>query len=159
MLVDRLGGRMVLRVMAVLSHTGGNLVWLAAGLGLLLGSRAPEHRTRRLGVRILWIWALTSVLNGLLKAAFRRARPATSLGVRFVSVDQHAFPSGHAMRVGGLSMALASLLPGWAAVGLWAWSGAVCLSRVLLGLHYVGDVLVGWSAGLLTGVALRRIVV
>ncbi len=155
-LVSSLNGRRIRVVMSGMTHTGSSIVWLAAGLGLRRWAR--DDRAARLGRRILWIWAVTAMLDGLLKAVFRRSRPTASRSAHFISVDRHAFPSGHAMRAGGLSMALASLLPGWLAAGLWVWGGAVCLSRVLLGRHYVGDVLVGWVVGLLTGVALRQTV-
>ena len=68
-----------------------------------------------------------------------------------MKLDAHSFPSGHATRVGGLWIVLWSLLPLGGAVALGLWGVGVCISRVALGLHYVGDVLVGVLVGMLSG--------
>jgi membrane-associated phospholipid phosphatase len=94
-------------------------------------------------------------LNLLLKAAFERPRP--SFSDPLATAGGFAFPSGHAMIslvvYGGIGTLISArlvsrrrrglLLGGLALVVL-----AVGFSRVYLGVHYVSDVLAGYSAGL-----------
>jgi membrane-associated phospholipid phosphatase len=90
---------------------------------------------------------------GAAKLVFRRARPEGSWGDVYRRFDPHSFPSGHAART--LALALAVLigfgpLPGLVLV---AWSLAVSLSRVTLGVHWPSDIVAGWSIGLIAGLA------
>jgi membrane-associated phospholipid phosphatase len=60
------------------------------------------------------------------------------------------------MRMGALVIWAARLAPPWpTAAALWAvWVG---LSRVGLGIHYIGDVLCGYLLGALVGGFFRRL--
>ncbi|KAI4338484.1 hypothetical protein MLD38_023538 [Melastoma candidum] len=108
---------------------------------------------------------------GLVKIVFRRSRPSynhsSSMSVA-VHADNYSFPSGHASRVflvataiqlsmleiGGFSQKGAGAGTGpvgcvWnrALLGIWAWAFATAASRVLLGRHYLWDVIVGSCLG------------
>ena len=104
---------------------------------------------------------LTAALLGsdlavsLLKAWFDRERPDVAPAVRLPA--SASFPSGHAAEgvagLGGLAVLAAERLPSRRA-RMWLWAAvafagvAVGLSRIVLGVHYVTDVLAGWCFGL-----------
>jgi membrane-associated phospholipid phosphatase len=83
----------------------------------------------------------------LTKAFARRRRPSYALqtdSFMMILSDKHSFPSGHATRAvfvacfvsGQMNSQLLSIL-------VTLWSASVCLSRVMLGRHYLFDVAVG----------------
>lgn len=135
----------VLRVVAtILAHTGDSLVWLFAGVllwrfGIDVWAAAGEH--------VVLVIALTWIVSTVLKSFFQRPRPEGEQGLFYLDIDQHSLPSGHATRIGGLMVVLAGLLPFWGTLGLVVWGLLICLSRVALGLHYVGDMVVGLIVG------------
>ncbi|MCW2865455.1 MAG: PA-phosphatase [Actinoallomurus sp.] len=110
------------------------------------------------GARRLAAWAITTLvaagfLDVLLKVVIDRPRP--SLHSAIAHVPGGSFPSGHALTaVVGTATIVLILLPvlhgAWRTV---AWVAAVLISllsgacRVLLGVHYVSDVLAGWIIG------------
>jgi undecaprenyl-diphosphatase len=138
-------------IATVLAHSGDSLVWIF--LGVLLW-RFGIDGWAKAGERIVLITALTWVASTVLKAFFRRPRPEGEQGLFYLNIDQHSFPSGHAVRIGGLLLMLTGLLPFWGAAVLIVWGLLVCLSRVALGLHYTGDVVVGLLIGVGVGVVL-----
>jgi membrane-associated phospholipid phosphatase len=114
-------------------------------------------RQRRVAHAALMVMALAGGdwLNSLLKATFDRPRPSFSEPI--ATAAGFSFPSGHAMSsltvYGALAFVIAArvksprarLLAVVAAVALVV---AIGFSRVYLGVHYVSDVLAGYSAGL-----------
>ena len=95
------------------------------------------------------------LLTWLLKATFERPRP--SFGDPVATAGWFSFPSGHALSSIALYGALAYLLAGavrsrraraagFAGVALLV--AAIGFSRLYLGVHYLTDVLAGYSAGL-----------
>jgi hypothetical protein len=109
----------------------------------------------------------SAFVNGTLKALFKHPRPYWSdpqLGLG--SATSFSLPSGHAQNAAAFGGYLIWLVSGrgregrpaggravlWrraAVVGLSILIVLVGLSRVYLGVHYPGDVLWGWTAGLL----------
>lgn len=145
----------------------------ATGLGWLLEAlTTPGGTTFRLVVFLAvlaWLarrrqwpiaaWVLTAValigpLTSLLKALFGRIRPDFEGGG--ARLDSLSFPSGHSSGIAtlvtvGLILAWPVLAPRarrlWLALGV----GAVVLvgaTRLLLGVHYLSDVVGGWALGL-----------
>jgi undecaprenyl-diphosphatase len=110
------------------------------------------------GARRLAAWAITTlvaagVLDALLKVLIDRPRP--SLPSAIAHAPGGSFPSGHALTsVVGTATIVLILLPllhgAWRGV---AWAIAALISllsgtcRVLLGVHYVSDVVAGWILG------------
>lgn len=88
-------------------------------------------------------------LTVALKEALALPRPPAEL--HLVAVEGHGLPSGHAAGAVVVYGALAALYdvgprrPRYAAAALLA--GLVAASRVVLGVHYVGDVLAGVAVG------------
>jgi undecaprenyl-diphosphatase len=106
--------------------------------------------------------ALANASIVLLKRRFRRPRPRPHelFGIAapaHFAFDRFSFPSGHALNAfalcGVLSPAFSPLAP---VLGLVA--GSVAVSRVVLGLHYLSDVLVGTLLGALLGAAAYALV-
>lgn len=137
------------------AHLGDSVLWLA--VTGLLGWQARRDRVR---LRQLWGWIFSLVgalvLTLGIKRIFRRRRPG---GGRFLygrGADVHSFPSGHGSR-SGVILTWATLLHprlGRLAPLLVLWIG---WSRVAIGVHYVGDVLVGFLLGLGIGGWVRRL--
>jgi len=134
-----------------LAHSGDSPVWLALGVVLW---RFGVAGWARAGERILLVTAVTWALSTVLKYFIQRPRPPGEQGLFYLKIDQHSFPSGHAVRIGGLWLVLVGLLPLWGMALLLLWGLCVGLSRVTLGLHYASDVVGGWLIGAGVGLAL-----
>lgn len=140
--------RRVARAARALSWSGEHgAVWLATGLAGAAADRA--HRDR-------WLRA-TAVVTGAhlasmgVKRLVRRPRPGGSQGqnprplVR--TAGRHGFPSSHAASSVAAALAYGALVPAARRVPLGAAAAAVCLSRVVAGVHYPSDVAAGAVLG------------
>lgn len=63
------------------------------------------------------------------------------------ALDQFSFPSGHTLHAVSFSAVLLNYYPEWAVLVI-PFAALVALSRVILGLHYPSDVLIGALLGL-----------
>jgi membrane-associated phospholipid phosphatase len=161
--VDRLDVRFVrwvhgeapgwlVEALRLLTHLGSGvvLVPLAIAGALLLARRAGPGAA----VFVLAACGGSQLLDQALKSAFRRARP--ELEDPFAQLTTYAFPSGHAFGAtatyGALALAFASLArPGRRRIlilgGAGVVIGLIATSRVILGVHYLLDVVAGIVAG------------
>lgn len=110
-------------------------------------------------------------LAGLVKHLVARPRPChneamLAAGLRLLegAGGQFGFFSGHAANAFGIAACSAGLLAtdknhryGWYRWCIYIWAALVGLSRIFVGKHYLGDVLVGAAAGLLIGWAIARL--
>ncbi|WP_265867632.1 phosphatase PAP2 family protein [Streptomyces sp. SKN60] len=127
-------------------------VWLAAGL---LG--AAVDRPRRAG----WLRG-TALVGGAhlvsmgVKRAVRRARPPAGEFAPLVrTAGRHSFPSSHASSAAAAAVAFATLHPPVRHVVVPA-AAAMCVSRLVVGVHYPTDVAAGALLGAATAAAARR---
>lgn len=140
-------GRMAALLMRAVTHLGDAqnviLLTLAFALGLV-----PALQDA--GVVAAWALASSHLVVRILKRSVVRPRPRLP-GLRFLikPQDRFSFPSGHA--AAGLSVALPFFLDlgGPLAWGILALGFLVGISRCYLGVHYPGDVLVGWMLAVL----------
>ena len=128
----------------VLAHTADLIILFpAAGLIWLLGREPWKSWAWKAGLALL----IGTFLTGILKLIFKRRRPDGRWGAFDRLVDPHSFPSGHANRVAILAtFAVIHGGPSLAA-GVSIWALAVGLSRIILGMHFLSDVLAGLLAG------------
>ena len=63
------------------------------------------------------------------------------------ALDELSFPSGHTLHAVGILVVLFNFVP-WAALGLLPLVVLIMANRVVLGLHYPGDVFVGAGLGI-----------
>lgn len=86
-----------------------------------------------------------------LKQWFTAPRPPRSVQAVTERPDTAGFPSGHAISAtvvyGGLVLARERLRDARYVVGAGSVIGLVGLSRIVIGVHYVGDVLAGYAVG------------
>ncbi len=94
------------------------------------------------------------------KTWFALPRPPTDVALVAPS-DSYGFPSGHAIAAtvvyGGAVLTVDRFRTRWGALVAGVIVAAVCLSRVALGVHYLGDVITGIALGLLIVVAVTQL--
>lgn len=137
------------------AHLGdGPLVFSGLGLVYGLGWLVAEAQLRQ----AVWVIALLVLVVApvvtLIKFAVRRQRP--QLPGEFVSFryDAYSFPSGHAARMAALAVGVMffNLPLGWSFIGL---AVGVAVARVVVGIHYVSDVIAGLGLGALVAWTVR----
>lgn len=140
------------RVVFGLASTVGDfsLVWHVTGLSLSLLGRI------RLAEAIVLSIALgleSLVVNQGIKRLFRRERPTVSGDGRFAlrTPSTTSFPSGHASSA-MFAVVLLGLFTGAPLVFVWtAMAVVVAVSRVVVRIHHLSDVLGGLVTGLVLG--------
>lgn len=142
------------RVMRMVSRVCDPPVVLLWGALLLAGlTPFPVEIARRGAAGLM----LSFLLVQLVKRRIARPRPTLSIGFRALlePPDRFSFPSGHA--AAGLALVLPGILalPLLVAVPLLMAGLLVGVSRSYLGVHYPGDVLVGWWIAIGTELLLR----
>ncbi|ASF47130.1 phosphatase PAP2 family protein [Methylovulum psychrotolerans] len=131
-----------------LSKTGdGQLyVLIAAVLYFSEGLESPLLRA------MLLAFLVERPLYFVLKNSFKRNRPEAALK-NFRSIikpsDKFSFPSGHTSAAFMVATLLAYFFPALL-VPLYGWAAAVALSRVVLGVHFPTDTLMGGILGICT---------
>lgn len=139
-----MGGRWLWRYFALVSRLGDGVVWYALMLALCLaGSPGTALRMALAGIAGLAIYRL-------IKSRSRRPRPLhadPAIVSRVPPLDRYSFPSGHTLHATTFTLIACSAHP-WLAVVLLPLAISIAASRVLLGLHYPSDVLIGAALGL-----------
>jgi len=142
------------RLVKGVAHSGDAVFWLAAAaMMFLLGTPTGQEVALRLVQAIVG----AGIVAAGLKRLIRRPRPDGPPDGLYPIHDRYGFPSGHAVRVAAIATALSPLIPGWLTAALALWAAAVSLSRVLLGIHYLLDVLTGMLLGGAVGLALAQV--
>jgi membrane-associated phospholipid phosphatase len=132
-------------------------VLLALAAAGWLVTRQMGERERRIGTHFLACSCSTALMPHLIKLLVDQERPdrltieGHLFGVPLSGNAEDAFPSGHALHVGGLASA-ATLLPPRFRNAIWAAGALLVTTRIVLLAHWFTDVL----AGLAFGVCLER---
>lgn len=126
-----------------ISHSADSWVWL--GIFLLVGVLVPSQRCWA-GIGFGATFLLASLVF-VLKVLIRRERPQPANDWIYALTDEHSFPSGHAARGVFITMFALHLGRPEIFLGLLVWAIWVSLSRLVLGVHYVLDVLIGIFIG------------
>jgi undecaprenyl-diphosphatase len=91
----------------------------------------------------------------VMKRACGRKRPCAlepHCWATLLPPDQFSFPSGHTITAFAMAVSLGMFYPALL-VGLFFCAASVALSRILLGMHFLSDVVVGGIIGGLLGYA------
>ncbi|HUF11909.1 MAG TPA: phosphatase PAP2 family protein [Longimicrobiales bacterium] len=135
-----------LAVMRHVTHCGDAVVVIAAAaLALLLGTGV----VREAGLIAAFTLAFSHGIVQLLKRTVGRPRPSLPPGACLIEApDRFSFPSGHAAAALSLALPIAALAPAQLSAAVLGLGLLVGLSRCYLGVHYPGDVIVGWALAL-----------
>lgn len=136
----------VLVAMRAVSGLSDGLVWYLAFPALLLwGGPSGLH----CALRLAGMSGVNLLIYKALKQGTGRPRPfKTCPGIRVCArpLDEYSFPSGHTLHAVAFGVILSTYYPvlAWP---LGVFAALVALSRVVLGLHYPSDVLIGALIG------------
>jgi undecaprenyl-diphosphatase len=134
------------RLFQIASRLGDGIIWyvLVGLLPLLYGAAA---------IKPCIMMAITGVVGVILykflKKIFVRERPFithSTIDLAMAPLDRYSFPSGHTLHAVSFAWQATAHFPelGWVLVPL---AALIAASRVVLGLHYPTDVLVGATIG------------
>ncbi len=141
------------RILMIMATRGGD-VWLWYALGLILVLYGGEQRFAAIGA------AASSAAAGIflfraLKRTSRRKRPCEIEPHCWASIlppDKYSFPSGHSITAFAVAVSLGMFYP-----FLWSLligvAFLIAASRIILGMHFLSDVLAGSALGVTLGVA------
>lgn len=130
------------------SRTGDGHLYLL--LGLLLWWLEPQQGTLFLYTALL-AYAFQLPLYIVLKSLFKRQRPCdffTDLRTQVTPSDKFSLPSGHTAAAFLMASLVVYFYPSMLVLA-YTWATMIGLSRVLLGVHYPGDIIAGAALGLL----------
>ena len=128
------------------SRLGDGVFWYALMLALIAWYRWDA-------LHVVLHMIVSGLLGTLtykwLKGATERPRPyqvCPTICCLTAPLDRFSFPSGHTLHAVVFSLVVTAYYPalGWL---VWPFTALVALSRLVLGLHYVSDVLVGALLG------------
>lgn len=135
----------------IITNIGGPVIIIAICLVLNF-----LHTTRKkYGVPVVITVFVSYILNIILKNIFLRQRPNV---LRLVTETSYSFPSGHSMINSAMYTMLILLLLKNSnkkvktiilCISLVILFILIGISRIYLGVHYLGDVLAGWILGIL----------
>lgn len=105
-----------------------------------------------LGKRACLTLALSHALVQILKRSFCRARPALPVGIGSLvtAPDRFSFPSGHAAAAMSVALGVCAVVGGGWIAPVIALAAVIGFSRSYLGVHYPGDVLMGFTLAVLS---------
>jgi undecaprenyl-diphosphatase len=145
-------GRVLPRVFwRSVTHAGG----ARASIGACLASLALPQVTLAMAWSTLLLLGVSHAVVQIVKRFVGRPRPVAGAALpSLVDVpDRFSFPSGHACAAMAVALGFAGAFPALAVPLLMA-AWLVGISRVVLGVHYPGDVLVGQAIALVSAYAM-----
>ncbi len=135
-------------IAAIFAHSGDSWFWLA---GLILVAVFGDTYWKPWSFILIFSLVVLAVFVIALKFIIRRRRPEGEWGQIYRATDPHSFPSGHAARAFLFAILAIGLGPTWLAWILMIWAPLVSLARVMLGVHYLSDVVAGILIGIIFG--------
>lgn len=142
-----------IRLWMVCATRGGD-GWLWYAMGLVLLVVGGPARYKAVGAAALAA-SVGIVLFLKVKKTARRRRPSVfepHCWYTLLPPDQFSFPSGHTITAFAVSVSLLLFYPELT-LGLLFCACSVAVSRILLGMHFLSDVLAGAAIGTLLGYA------
>ena len=132
--------------------TRGGDGWLWYAMGLAVALFGGEDRISALLAATIAV-GVGIALFIYLKRLFRRKRPCSTephCWATLLPPDQFSFPSGHTITAFSVAISLGQFYPSLIIVLLF-FAASVAMSRVILGMHFLSDVIVGAAIGGLVG--------
>lgn len=136
----------------MIASTRGGDGWLWYALGLILAVYGGREGLQTVARSCLACGLGVVVFIALKRAAGRR-RPCAlepHCWSTLLPPDQFSFPSGHTITAFAVTIPIAHSYPD-AAGGLCLISVSIAISRIVLGMHFLSDVLAGAMIGILIG--------
>jgi undecaprenyl-diphosphatase len=136
----------------MIAATRGGDGWLWYAMGLIVVLFGGPDRIPALAAAAVAV-GLGIALFLKLKRAIGRRRPCAMephCWATLLPPDQFSFPSGHTITAFAVALSLGSFYPAMLP-GLLFCAASVALSRVLLGMHFLTDVLAGAALGAALG--------
>ena len=139
-------------LMITMTRGGDGWLWYALGLTLLLFG--GDARFMAVGAAALAAGSGVALFLRIKKATGRKRPCATEphCWATLLPPDQFSFPSGHTITAFGVAVSLSAFYPELAA-GLFFCAVSVAASRILLGMHFLSDVVAGAAIGTLLALA------
>ncbi len=146
---------MTLMAWTFLTHIGG--IWASVALALVPLVLA-DGALKVAAVQAAWALTISHLIVQLIKRNVVRTRPSERVqrSAHVALPDRFSFPSGHSAAVMSVAFVHAATFHSLA-LPLLALAVLVGFSRVRLGVHYPGDVLVGQLIAIATGVVVRAL--
>jgi presqualene diphosphate phosphatase len=160
-LYETVGKHIPSSLLVALEHSGNGFVWVFGVLVLMVAPRISKD-IRVFAVNLEVGFLLDLLIVGAVKLLVKRARPSYAEKEYFPTIlaDKYSFPSGHSSRCIFIAMAflifravLCKVLVAFTII----WAFCTSMSRVLLGRHYVGDVIAGALIGVLVASILSKV--
>ena len=145
--INRLSQRVWLRrLFSVISRLGDGGFWALMGL-MVYVLQGPDSLPRI--AQMAATGAVGVLLYKLMKTRLVRERPYVNHGgilCGAAPLDRYSFPSGHTLHAVSFTIMLSAFAPALVVVAI-PFALLVAASRVILGLHYPSDVVVGAAIG------------
>ncbi|HYW31081.1 MAG TPA: phosphatase PAP2 family protein [Gemmatimonas sp.] len=122
------------------THLGGARFSVAASLLAI----AVGGRWRAAVIEAISVLVISHLVVQAVKRSVSRPRPSrdANFGAVITAPDRFSFPSGHAAASASLAIGAATVLPQWS-LAFTTLAILVSMSRVVLGVHFPGDVIAG----------------
>jgi undecaprenyl-diphosphatase len=137
-------------ISAFFAHSGDSWFWMPV-LIIFWVFANPAWKEWSV-VQFFGIGGLAAVVLGI-KFMVKRRRPEGEWGGIYRNTDPHSFPSGHAARSFLIAVIATAFGPTWLVILLWLWAPLVAIARVMMGVHFVSDVVAGAVFGVLVAMA------
>jgi undecaprenyl-diphosphatase len=136
----------------MIAATRGGDGWLWYAMGFIVALVGGRERLAALGSAVLAVAVGIAIFVNL-KRAFGRKRPCAlepHCWAKLLPPDQFSFPSGHTITAFAVAVALGTFYPAMRP-GLFFCATSIAASRVILGMHFLSDVLAGAVLGATLG--------
>lgn len=153
----------------VMTFISGKITWLPFYLVLLflvIKNYKKQSILIIIGI-ILLIVCSDQISSSVFKPIFERPRPCHNEAIKNLVYlptghcgGAYGFISSHACNCFALTVFITNILKShYRKIGyvMYIWAGLVAYSRIYMGVHYPGDVLVGAAVGALLGFAIAKI--